>query len=152
MSRKFRGPNRTETRESFASDLEKRARRTISNSRNHTPSSSVNIIIEEEMALLLDQIDRLESRRRELLDDMLQAESHIDTELIQMEDRTPRYSPYRFPERENIQRRLTRLNEERRRLTTIFADKLDSFHDRLLSLLKKHRQLQPWHNKKGRFG
>ena len=72
---------------------------------------------------------------------LLQSECYIETELIQMENRTPRYSPYRFPEREKLQRRLGRIAEERRRFTMTLAEKLDSFHDRLLSSLKKHQQL-----------
>ena len=70
---------------------------------------------------------------------LLDSECDIETELMQMEARTPRYSAYRFPEREKLQRRLGHIAVERRQFTMTLADKMDSFHDRLLSLLKKHK-------------
>ena len=75
------------------------------------------------------------------LDVFAEEESGIGTELLQMEARTPRYSPYRFPEREKLQRRLGQLSQERRRFKMTEAEKLDGLHNRLLSLLSKHRQV-----------
>jgi hypothetical protein len=76
------------------------------------------------------------------MQELRQAECEIETELMQMEQRTPRYSPYRFPEREKLQRRLARVGQERRKLTLTLAEKLDGLHDRLLSLLRKHTQVR----------
>ncbi|MCH8133699.1 MAG: hypothetical protein IIA30_14190 [Myxococcales bacterium] len=60
-----------------------------------------------------------------------------------MEARTPRYSPTRFPERDKLQRRLLGVEQERRRLIVQREKPLQELHDRLLSLLNKHRQLAP---------
>lgn len=128
---------------SFAHNLEKRARGALRpNGRDGKRFSAVSLI-EDEMALALDQIDRLRERGDETLKSLLEDECSIGTELLQMEERTPRYSPYRFPEREKLQRRLGRIGEERRRFQISHAEKLDALHDRLLSLLRKHRVLKP---------
>ena len=96
-----------------------------------------------DIILTLDQIGRLRARGRAILQDLLRSECYIDTELLQMEERTPRYSPYRFPEREKFQRRLTDIAVERRRFVISHGEKIDNLHDKLLSLLSKHRQLKP---------
>ena len=93
------------------------------------------------MALVLHQIDMSRDRERDALDSLLEEECGIGTELLQMEARTPRYSPYRFPEREKLQKRLGQLSQERRRFTMAQAEKLDGLHTRLLSLVSKHRQV-----------
>ena len=93
------------------------------------------------MALLLHQIDASRARESDVFESLLEEECGIGTELLQMEARTPRYSPYRFPEREKLQRRLGRLSEERRRFRMTKAERLDGLHHRLLSLMSKHRQV-----------
>ena len=95
------------------------------------------------MALVLHQIDASRERERDALDSLLEEECSIGTELLQMEARTPRYSPYRFPEREKLQRRLGHLSQERRRFQMAQAEKLDGLHRELLSLMRNWRQLMP---------
>lgn len=126
---------------SFAKKLEETAQEELVSPGKQFDYLSLNSLIQDDIALILDQIDQLRTRGKGIMQSLLQSECYIETELLQMEDRTPRYSPYRFPEREKLQRRLSRIAEERRRFTMTLAEKLDSFHDRLLLLLKKHRQL-----------
>ncbi len=128
---------------SFARGLEERARNLLSFRDQQRPGISVSSFIAENIALTLDQIERQRLRGRETFRSLLESECYIGTELIQMEQRTPRYSPYRFPEREKLQRRLGEVARERRHSVLSYAEKLDAFHDRLLSLLTKHRQLTP---------
>ena len=128
---------------SFAEKLEEKAQERLVSPDRQFGYLSLSSLIQDDIALILDQIEQLRARGKGIMQSLLQSECYIETELIQLEDRTPRYSPYRFPEREKLQRRLSRIAEERRRFTTTHAEKLDSFHDRLLSLLKKHRQLEP---------
>lgn len=80
---------------------------------------------------------------RRQLESLLQAECYLDTELMGMERRTPRYSPYRFPEREKLQRRLFDVEADRRRLDATVEEKLRELHDRLLRLLIQHAYLAP---------
>ncbi len=102
---------------------------------------SIPSIIKREIALTAEQIDRLQALHKDQLDEILQAECYVNTELMQMEQRTPRYSPYRFPEREKLQRRLLQIGAERRRLAARLEDKLQPLEDRLLSLINKHEQV-----------
>ncbi len=121
--------------------LERRAREVVGSSTRLVGGFSPASFIEDEIALRLDQIDRTRRRWEQMGESLTQAECYIETELMQMEQRTPRYSPYRYPEREKLQRRLAHIGQERRRLTISFAEKLDELHDRLLSLLRQRRQL-----------
>lgn len=127
--------------QSFGKTLEERASKVVAAPLQPIGDISQSSFIEDNIALTLHQIDRLCARDKDIKQNLLQAECYIDTELMQMEERTPRYSPYRFPEREKMQRRLNRIAEERRQFVISNAEKLDAFHDRLLSLLNKHRQL-----------
>lgn len=127
---------------SFSASLEERARQIIDAAPEPISEFSATSFFEEQLALTLDQIDKLRSRERELRHALLRAECEVETELLQMEDRTPRYSPYRYPEREKLQRRLAQLAEEGRRLLLSQGEKMDGLHDRLLALLQKHRQLR----------
>ena len=129
--------------QSIAGKLEERARKVFASKDRQIGKVFRSSFIEDDIALTLHQIDRLRARDRDIRQSLVQAECYINTELIQMEERTPRYSPYRFPEREKLQRRLSRVAEERRRFVISQAEKLDAFHDRLLSQLCKHRQLKP---------
>jgi len=133
--------------ESFAQKLEQKAREELVSPGGQFGYVNLSSLIQDDIALIVNQIDQLRTRGKGITQSLLQSECYIETELIQMEDRTPRYSPYRFPEREKLQRRLSRIAEERRRFTTTHAEKLDLFHDRLLSLLKKSQQLS--YGKKG---
>ena len=128
--------------QSFSEKLEERYReifKTPNNDKSYFPQSP---LIEDDIALTLNQIDELKSRGKDTIQSLLESECYIGTELIQMEARTPRYSPYRFPERAKLQNRLARIAEERRRFKLTHAEKLDSLHNFLLSLLKKHQQLK----------
>ena len=127
---------------SFVASLEERARNVVPTASRPARDFSATWLIAEQVALTLDQLDQLRRRGRELGNALLEAECDVETELMQMEQRTPRYSPYRYPEREKLQRRLARLAEEGRRLVIAQAEKLDSLQERLLSLLQKHRQLE----------
>lgn len=95
------------------------------------------------MALVLDHLDHLRDVDGDLEYRLLQSECYIDTELMQMEARTPRYSPARFPEREKLQRRLMGVEQERRRFIQQKEESLQRLHDRLLSLLNRQRQVAP---------
>ena len=128
--------------ESFTDTLEQRARDAISSCSSwEVEGFSASSILKDEIALTLHQLSGSRVRGKKIEQSLLQEESEINTELMQMEQRTPRYSPYRFPEREKLQRRQSRVLEQRRRLTLSLAEKLDALHDRLLSLLSRHRQI-----------
>ena len=129
--------------QSFSEKLEERCREIFKIPNNDKSYFLQSPLIEDDIALTLNQIDELKSRGKDTIQSLLESECYIGTELIQMEARTPRYSPYRFPERAKLQNRLGRIAEERRRFKLTHAEKLDTLHNQLLSFLKKHRQLKP---------
>jgi len=102
---------------------------------------SIPSMIKREIALTVEQIDRQQKLYEDQLSKLLQAECCINTELIQMEDRTPRYATHRFPEREKFLRSLLGIEAERRKLTTHLEEKTRSLEDHLLSLINKHEQI-----------
>ena len=126
---------------SFTDQLEQRARRIAA---AHTGRDSDDAIITgviNEIAFVLDQIDQArafdESQHRSLI----RLECYIDTDLMQMEARTPRYSPYRFPEREKLQRRLMTVAFQHVRHGKERFERLGDLHRELRRLLQKIDQL-----------
>ena len=123
--------------------LEEKAREVLASTQGPDLSLLPSYLVRGELSLLLHQIEQRRVLEKVIEDNLLQQECHITTEMVQMEDRTPRYSLYRFPEREKMQRRLDRIASERRRFQIVRAERLEGLHERLLALLHKHRQLSP---------
>ena len=137
------GQNRnSKSHRKTAYGLERRARKLTENLDKGKWSLSPLSSLEREIALTVDHIERVREIHRNQLKSLFDVETYIDTELMQMEERTPRYSHRRFPEREKSQRRLQSLEAERRKLKSQKQDKLESLHDRLLSLMDKHSLLE----------
>jgi len=128
---------------SFTDHLEKRARQLLQSERRDETQWSPFWMIKDSVALVLDQIDRSRKKEEEVLKELLDSECEIGTELLQMEQRTPRYSPYRFPEREKMHREMGRIRAERRRFQISQAERMEGLHERLLGLVGKWRQLEP---------
>lgn len=105
--------------------------------------SSITGVLRREIALTLEHIERVRALRESQNLGLVRVECYTNTELMQMEQRTPRYSPDRYPEREKFQRRLMRIGEERRRLDSSTDERMRQLHDRLLTLLNRHAQLEP---------
>lgn len=103
--------------------------------------NSIPGMIRREIALTVDQIKRLRERHDEQFHRLLRVECYVDTELIQMEQRQPRYAPYHFPEKDKLTQRLFDIEKERRNLSLRLEEKTQSLEDRLLSLINKHEQL-----------
>lgn len=143
MAKRGRLSEDTQGSQSVPGMLEEKAREVLASTQGPDLSLLPSSLVRGELSLLLHQIEQRRVLEKVIEDSLLQHECHITTEMMHMEDRTPRYSPYRFPEREKMQRRLDRLAEERRRLITAHADRINTLHDRLLSLLGKHQQLMP---------
>lgn len=126
----------------FAEQIEQRAREAVSARHDRDGRWSPSWLLKDEIALTLDQIEGLRFRGRRVELGLLEEECGIGTELMQMEQRTPRYSPYRFPEREKLQRRRGQLSQERRRFRISEAEKLDGLHEKLLGLVGKEGMLR----------
>ena len=123
--------------------LEEKARDVVRDRLDNFWDSAPLAVIEREVALVLGQLDRVRTLHGEMQRDLLRDECYVGTELLQMEQRTPRYSPDRFPEREKMHRRIQGIHQERRRLRSTHTEQLQTLEDRLLSLLSSRAQLIP---------
>ena len=98
--------------------------------------------------MTLARLDGLRDQHESLQHNLLTAECYVDTELMQMELRTPRYSPYRYPEREKLHRRLLSIEQQKTQLALRESVQLGELHDRLLYLLNEHtRLMRRWTSK-----
>ena len=133
--------DRHDLREPIDRVLESRADELGSDLRSPDWDDAPTAMLDREIALVLDQIRAARELEERLCDSLLDTECRIDTELAQMEERTPRYSPHRFPEREKLHKRLHLVEIEGRRLRMTHAEKMAALHERLLSLLQKRAML-----------
>ena len=125
----------------FGASLEEKARELATTLSAGRWDSSALSVIEREVVLTLEQIERLREVHVEQRKRLLRLECYADTELMQMEERTPRYSPYRFPEREKLQRRLISIEHDRMQLALRESVELRELRGRLLYLLNDHTRL-----------
>jgi len=128
-------------RRSFGKDIEDKATELAAEENVRIWDNSLPSTLRREIALTVDQIKRLRERHDEQFKRLLKLECYVDTDLIQMENRQPRYVPYHFPEKEKLKQRLFEIEKERRNLSLRLEEKTQSLEDRLLSLLNKHQQL-----------
>ena len=126
---------------SFGKNLEDKAKELAAEKDIKLWDNSIPSILRREISLTVDQIKRLRDRHDEQFRRLLKLECYVDTDLIQMEQRQPRYKPYHFPEKEKLKQRLFDIEKERRNLSLRLEEKTQSIEDRLLSLLNKHQQL-----------
>jgi len=134
---------RTGDHHGIAGALEARARHIAQESMAMDETEAVENGIRREIALVIEQIDRLRAVHDQLVSSLLKIECYVDTELLQMEQRTPPYSPYRYPEREKLQRRLLEIDRERRDRRVVYEQRIAELHQRLLHLLNEHAVLAP---------
>jgi hypothetical protein len=127
----------------FTETLEKKARQ-LKIGLKHDDSWDLSLpsMIKREIALTVDQIDQVRKLHDDQLDSLQKNECDINTELMQMEDRTPRYSPYKYPEREKFMRSLLGIETEQRRIKVRTEERLRSLEKQLLLLMNKHEQIQ----------
>ena len=98
-------------------------------------------MIRREIALTVDQIKRLQEQHDEQFRRLLKIECYIDTDLMQLEQRKPRYIPYHFPEKEKLKQRLFDIEKERRNLNLKLKEKTQGLKKKLLNLINRHESL-----------
>ena len=125
----------------FSKTLEERAEQLAADSAGKQWETSIPSAIRRQIALTVDQMRRQRELHDRQLRRLLRIECSVDTDLMQLEQRIPRYTPYHFPEKEKLRKRLFEIEKERSNLTLRLEDKKQSLEDRLLNLLNKHEQL-----------
>lgn len=125
----------------FAKTLEEKANQLAAYPQKQQWDDSIPSMVRREISLTVDQIQRLRERHDEQFRRLLKVECYVDTELLQMEARQPRYAPYHFPEKEKLKQRLFDIEKERRTLSLKLEEKTQNLETRLLELINKHQQL-----------
>jgi len=125
----------------FAKTLEEKAMQLADCPRKKQWDKSIPGMIRREIVLTIDQIKRLRERHDEQFRRLLRIECYVDTDLMQLEQRQPRYVPYHFPEKEKLKQRLFDIEKERRNLSLQLEEKTQGLEEKLLSLINKHEQL-----------
>ena len=128
-------------RRRFGKTLEDKADQLAAEANIRQPNTSIPEILRREIALTVDQMKRLRDRHDEQFHRLLRLECYVNTDLMQLQQRTPRYVPYHFPEKEKFKQRLFDIEKERRSLSLRIEEKTQSLEDRLLNLINKHEQL-----------
>ena len=125
----------------FSKTLEEKAEEMAALLRKEQWDRSVPSIIRREIALTVDQIQRLRKQHEEQFRHLLRIECYVDTDLLQLEQRIPRYAPYHFPEKEKFKQRLFEIEKERRNLSLKLEKETRGLEDKLLELVNRCEQL-----------
>lgn len=129
------------TRTYFGRKLEAFARSSLEELKYGSWNTSPSSVIDREIALTLDHMDRMKDLEERQKKNLLDVECAIDTELMSMEARTPRYSDKRFPEWERFQRQLHQIESERRNMMAFHESQRQALEAKLLILMNRRAQL-----------
>ncbi len=121
----------------FTKSLEEKAEFLASVPKREQWDKSIPSIVRREIALTVDQIKRLKEKHEEQFLRLLRIECYVDTDLMRLEERIPRYAPYHFPEKEKFKQRLFEIEKERRNLSLKLEEKTRGLEDRLLALVNR---------------
>lgn len=118
--------------------IEELARKIIEKASKGKADGFIPEMIRQEIGLTVDQIKRLRDQHEEQFRRLLQIECYIDTDLLQLQQRIPRYKSYHFPEKEKLKQRLFDIEKERRSLSLRLEEKTQGLEEKLLGLINKH--------------
>ena len=126
----------------FAQRVEGKARRLAEYLNQGRQQDATLDVLAREMALTLDQLAGIRKVHDRVRQNLLRQECYLETEITQREPRPPVYADSRLPERDRLRDRLRVIEKERRKLLLTEEEQLRPLHDRLLTLLNRHDQLQ----------
>lgn len=126
----------------FTESLEKKAEQIASDVGGHAINNSIPSILKNKIALAVDQIKRLKGFHQNQNSRFSKVESDVGTEILRLEDRLPKYSLTKCPEREKFQKQLIGIKSERRKEESFYEDKLQGLHRHLLELVQKYEQIK----------
>lgn len=128
-------------RKSFSNSVLVKLRRIAEKASQESSSFSPVSRIEREVALALDALDSTRETHGFIDRDLLRSEASINTEIMGVEARNPRYSVYRFPELEKFLRQRQGVHAERRRHTLSKHKDFQALYENLWGLWERHRML-----------
>ena len=121
----------------FTKSLEEKAEHLTSVPKREQWDKSIPSIVRREIALTVDQIKRLRQKHEEQFLRLLRIECYVDTDLMRLEERIPRYVPYHFPEKEKFKQRLFEIEKERRNLSLRLEKESRGLEEKLLGLVNR---------------
>lgn len=125
----------------FTKSLEEKAEHLASVPKQERWDKSIPSIVRREIALTVDQINRQRDAHRKQMQKLFQAECSVGTDLMQLQQRIPQYTPYHFPEKEKFKKRLFEIDKERRNLNLRLEKETRGLEEKLLDLVNRHEQL-----------
>ena len=125
----------------FKKSLEEKAEQLASVPTREQWDKSIPSIVRREIALTVDQINRQRDSHKKRLRQLLRTECSVGTDLMQLEQRQPRYLPHHFPEKEKFKQQLFDIEKERRNLNLRLEKEGRGLEDKLLDLVNRHEQL-----------
>lgn len=127
---------------SFSEKLEERSRALLADTPRNADSTGIGRILDNELALTLDQLTGIRKLHASLDRRLLLLECYVDTEIIQSSPRPPFYYDRYWHERQMLRRRLLHIEDERRKLALKREDSMRPLQDKLLTLLHRRALLR----------
>jgi len=125
-------------------DLEEKCKRLLNSSRPHDLFALPSLMIEREMALTLEHLNRSRRRKSKLLNELESISQEIGNRLVNLR-RLPHEPPELWIDRDKIRNQLTtalvRLESQKIRIVSDYEREMQSHEIGLLKLLNKHEQL-----------
>ena len=130
-----------EARNSVRRSLEARARELAARLRNNGWSSSIEDVLNREIALAVEDIDRARELVEEERKRLLKLDCYVSTDIRRLIPQGRYYYDPNIDRRGALKRQLLRIENERRKLNILEESQLRELHERLLTLLNRHSQL-----------
>ncbi|MCG3129443.1 MAG: hypothetical protein FLDDKLPJ_00170 [Phycisphaerae bacterium] len=127
---------------SFIEKLEERARALLADTPRNADSTGIDRILDNELALTLDQLTGIRKLHASLDRRLLLLECYVDTEIIQSSPQPPFYYDRYWHDRQMLRRRLLHIEDERRKLALKREDSMRPLQDKLLTLLHRRALLR----------
>ncbi|MBE7456483.1 MAG: hypothetical protein HS102_07625 [Planctomycetia bacterium] len=129
-------------RKTFGEKLEERAKAMLSDRPKDAPAGTLDGVVDNELALTLDQLTGIRKLHASLDRRLLLLECYVDTEIIQSSPRPPFYYDRYWHDRQMLRRRLLHIEDERRKLALKREDSMRPLQDKLLTLLHRRALLR----------
>lgn len=128
--------------DAFVRRLERRAERIV---KTASPRGSPTLRgIVDEIALTLDQLRRARAVHERFSDELSESEQRIRNNILQLTPPTMYRDPF-CEERAEARERLARIHTEQRRVAVSELQNVNPLHERLLTVISRHRQIAAFH-------
>lgn len=126
----------------FSVRLEQDARRIVRSANGSSRGWSPERQLLDEVAQLLDQLDRARQLHARLIADIDRESWALRQEHRRITPKTEWYYDHRWGDRQQLERRIATLSGERRRLVLIHDERMQHLHRQLLTAVQRFRQVQ----------